>query len=40
MNVNVWDVVDPINALIRSGGTVNPTHLADPARPLDELTVG
>jgi len=38
MNVNVWDVVDPIKALIRSGATVDPARLADPAIPLDDLT--
>jgi 3-phenylpropionate/trans-cinnamate dioxygenase ferredoxin reductase subunit len=37
MNVNVWDVVDPINALIRSGGKVDPAHLADPSHPLGEV---
>ncbi|HEU5471608.1 MAG TPA: FAD-dependent oxidoreductase [Actinophytocola sp.] len=39
MNVNVWDVVDPINTLIRSGGAVDPVRLADPRHPLDELGV-
>jgi 3-phenylpropionate/trans-cinnamate dioxygenase ferredoxin reductase subunit len=33
MNVNVWDVNDSIKALIRSGATVDPAELADPARP-------
>jgi len=37
MNVNVWDVVDPIRALIESGATVNPDALADPDTPLDSL---
>ena len=37
MNVNVWDVTDPIRELVRSGRTVDPTHLADPDRPLTEL---
>ena len=37
MNVNVWDVVDPIRALIRAGTPVDPRALADPSRPLDEL---
>jgi 3-phenylpropionate/trans-cinnamate dioxygenase ferredoxin reductase subunit len=32
MNVNVWDVVDPIKALI--GKTVDPKALRDPDRPL------
>jgi 3-phenylpropionate/trans-cinnamate dioxygenase ferredoxin reductase component len=31
MNVNIWDVVEPIKALIRSGATVDPTRLADPS---------
>jgi 3-phenylpropionate/trans-cinnamate dioxygenase ferredoxin reductase component len=33
MNVNVWDVVDPIKALIRSGSSVDPDALADPDTP-------
>jgi 3-phenylpropionate/trans-cinnamate dioxygenase ferredoxin reductase component len=37
MNVNVWDVTDAIQALIRSGATVDPQRLADPATPLDTL---
>jgi 3-phenylpropionate/trans-cinnamate dioxygenase ferredoxin reductase subunit len=37
MNVNVWDVGDPIKALIRSGAEVDPDRLADPAVPLDQL---
>ncbi|MEO7288299.1 MAG: FAD-dependent oxidoreductase [Jatrophihabitantaceae bacterium] len=37
MNVNVWDVTDPIKALITSGAQVDPDRLADPARPLDAL---
>ena len=31
MNVNVWDVADDIERLIRSGVTVDTTRLADPA---------
>ncbi|HEY3261312.1 MAG TPA: FAD-dependent oxidoreductase [Pseudonocardiaceae bacterium] len=38
MNVNVWDVTDPIKALIRSRATVDPDRLADPDTPLEELT--
>jgi 3-phenylpropionate/trans-cinnamate dioxygenase ferredoxin reductase subunit len=34
MNVNIWDVVDPIKALIRSGTSVDPDALADPNTPL------
>jgi NADPH-dependent 2,4-dienoyl-CoA reductase/sulfur reductase-like enzyme len=40
MNVNTWDVTDPIQQLVRSGlagRTVDPTRLADPAVPLDDL---
>jgi 3-phenylpropionate/trans-cinnamate dioxygenase ferredoxin reductase subunit len=37
MNVNVWDVGDPIKALIRAGGPVDPDALADPDTPLTEL---
>ncbi|MFC0540259.1 NAD(P)/FAD-dependent oxidoreductase [Kutzneria chonburiensis] len=34
MNVNVWDVVDPIKAMIRSDAPVDPEALADPEKPL------
>ncbi|AKU16428.1 NAD(P)/FAD-dependent oxidoreductase [Luteipulveratus mongoliensis] len=37
MNVNVWDVVDDVKALIRSGKAVDPKRLADPAVPLTDL---
>jgi 3-phenylpropionate/trans-cinnamate dioxygenase ferredoxin reductase component len=41
MNVNVWDVTDQIQALIRAGlatgATVDTGRLADPAVPLEEL---
>ena len=37
MNVNVWDVTDPIKALIRSRREVDPARLVDPAVPLDAL---
>lgn len=37
MNVNVWDVTDPVRELVRSGRPVDPAALADPARPLTEL---
>jgi 3-phenylpropionate/trans-cinnamate dioxygenase ferredoxin reductase subunit len=37
MNVNVWDVGDPIKALIRSGKEVDPDRLADQDMPLDKL---
>lgn len=34
MNVNVWDVTDPIQQLIRAGRTVDPDRLSDPTVPL------
>ena len=37
MNVNVWDVSDDIQALIRSGKQVDPTRLTDPDVPLGQL---
>ncbi|MDH6576120.1 FAD-dependent oxidoreductase [Kitasatospora sp. MAP5-34] len=37
MNVNVWDVTDPIRELVRSGRPVAPAALADPDVPLDQL---
>ncbi|MGI8665046.1 MAG: NAD(P)/FAD-dependent oxidoreductase [Jatrophihabitans sp.] len=37
MNVNVWDVTDPIKALVRSGAQLDPEQLADPGRDLAEL---
>lgn len=37
MHVNTWDTIDAISALIRSGATVDPARLADPAVPLDQL---
>jgi 3-phenylpropionate/trans-cinnamate dioxygenase ferredoxin reductase subunit len=37
MNVNVWDVGDPIKALIRSGRTIDADRLADPDVPLEEI---
>ncbi|MFD7547747.1 NAD(P)/FAD-dependent oxidoreductase [Streptomyces sp. NPDC059578] len=37
MNVNVWDVTAPVQALIRSGVRVDPNALADPAVPLESL---
>jgi len=38
MNANVWDVVEPIQTLIRSGLAVDPVRLADPDIPLDQVT--
>ncbi|MYS26096.1 glycosyltransferase [Streptomyces sp. SID7804] len=37
MNVNVWDVTDPIQRLIRSGAPVDTEALADPHVPLESL---
>ena len=37
MNVNVWDVVDAIKALILSGKQVDRDALTDPAVPLDQV---
>jgi NADPH-dependent 2,4-dienoyl-CoA reductase/sulfur reductase-like enzyme len=37
MNVNVWDVTDDIQELIRSGRPVDTARLADPDVPLAEL---
>ncbi|WP_069812056.1 NAD(P)/FAD-dependent oxidoreductase [Streptomyces sp. TP-A0874] len=37
MNVNVWDVTDPIQRLIRSKRRLDPEALADPAVPLESL---
>jgi NADPH-dependent 2,4-dienoyl-CoA reductase/sulfur reductase-like enzyme len=37
MNVNIWDVNDDIQALIRSGGEVDPARLADPDIDLIDL---
>ena len=38
MNANVWDVTEPIQALIGSGLPVDPVRLADPDIPLDQVT--
>ncbi|WP_256104290.1 FAD-dependent oxidoreductase [Streptomyces sp. ODS05-4] len=37
MNVNVWDVTEHIQALVRSRAPVDPDALADPAVPLDRV---
>jgi 3-phenylpropionate/trans-cinnamate dioxygenase ferredoxin reductase component len=37
MNVNVWDVNEHLQALVRSGASVDPERLRDPDVPLDEL---
>jgi 3-phenylpropionate/trans-cinnamate dioxygenase ferredoxin reductase subunit len=40
MNVNVWDVNDAIQALVRSGQPVNKAALSDPETPLESLVGG
>jgi 3-phenylpropionate/trans-cinnamate dioxygenase ferredoxin reductase subunit len=37
MNVNVWDVSEAIQALVRSGKPIDPARLADPDVPLTDL---
>lgn len=37
MNVNVWDIAEQIQALVRSRRPVDPARLADPSVPLDQL---
>jgi len=37
MNVNVWDVNDDIQSLIRSGREVDLSRLTDPDVPLAEV---
>lgn len=37
MNVNVWDVTDAIQSLVRSGARPDPGKLADPQVPLTDL---
>lgn len=36
MNVNIWDVTDPVRELVRSARPVDPGRLADPEVPLGE----
>ena len=38
MNVNVWDVTDPIQRLIRDRVAVDDRRLADPDVPLEQVT--
>jgi 3-phenylpropionate/trans-cinnamate dioxygenase ferredoxin reductase subunit len=38
MNVNVWDVSDPIQALVHSGASVDRARLADPDVPVEEVS--
>jgi 3-phenylpropionate/trans-cinnamate dioxygenase ferredoxin reductase component len=37
MNVNVWDVNEDIQALVRDGATIDPARLRDPDVALDAL---
>jgi 3-phenylpropionate/trans-cinnamate dioxygenase ferredoxin reductase subunit len=37
MNINVWDVNEHVQALIRSRASVDPSRLADPDVPLEDL---
>ncbi|MEE1843601.1 FAD-dependent oxidoreductase [Streptomyces sp. NPDC007076] len=37
MNVNVWDVTETVQGLIRSGRQLDPDALADPSVPLESL---
>jgi 3-phenylpropionate/trans-cinnamate dioxygenase ferredoxin reductase subunit len=40
MNVNIWDVNDAVQALVRSGQPVDEAALADPDIPLESLAGG
>jgi 3-phenylpropionate/trans-cinnamate dioxygenase ferredoxin reductase subunit len=40
MNVNVWDVTDDLQALIRADKAVDDARLADPDVPVKEVTAG
>ena len=40
MNVNVWDMNDQVQALIRSRAPIDRTRLADPGVSLAELVPG
>ena len=40
MNVNVWDVNDAIQGLVRDGRPVDKDALQDPDRRLESLTKG
>jgi 3-phenylpropionate/trans-cinnamate dioxygenase ferredoxin reductase subunit len=37
MNVNVWDVAEDLERIVRSGARIDPARLADPAVPLTDL---
>ena len=36
MNTNIWNMIQPIQTLIRSGRPVDPKHLADPSIAFDD----
>jgi len=38
MNVNIWDVNEPIQALVHGRATVDRARLADPDVPLEEVS--
>ena len=38
MNVNIWDINDTIQALVRAGQPVDKDALRDPGTPLESLT--
>ncbi len=40
MNVNVWDVTDEVQELVRGGQAVREARLADPGVPLDQVAAG
>jgi 3-phenylpropionate/trans-cinnamate dioxygenase ferredoxin reductase subunit len=40
MNVNVWDVTDDVQALIKSKTPIDPARLADESVSLAELAAG
>ena len=40
MNVNIWDVNDQVQQLIRAATPINPARLADPNVPLEDLLKG
>jgi 3-phenylpropionate/trans-cinnamate dioxygenase ferredoxin reductase subunit len=40
MTVNIWDVNDTIQAIVRSGHTVDADRLGNPAVPLEQFLDG
>jgi 3-phenylpropionate/trans-cinnamate dioxygenase ferredoxin reductase subunit len=40
MNVNMWDVTEPIRELIRSGAHVDASRLTDLDVPMTHATIG